>query len=323
MSGANSPESPGYAAALDEALKDPATRARVAAALAAYTTVPPAPWWQRHQPLLAGVASGAVVLLAFLLPSIQDQWNLYRSGKVIDQYVRIGEELFRQKHFASAEKAIAKAVEMSEGRRLDLIEAELRAHVQRVNEDPEWRGTVPEEISEGDFLYLLAMQGGEGRSRDRAATLAAYGAWLASARRSSDAERRLREAIALDAGNGDAHVNLGNLLDDRGDTRAAEREYRSAIQIAPDNSGALYDLGLLLLGTGRAAEAEVPLRKYIGIKPDEPEGFRRLSEAIALQARPQEAAEMRARASALSSWPRGQNPHQSSEAVSAPAQLRD
>ncbi len=307
MSGAGPPEDAGHLALIDAALKDPAVRARVAAALAAYTPLRPGRWWQRQQPLLAGVVSGAVVLLAFLLPSVQDQWNLYRSGKVIDQYVRIGRELFKQKHYASAEKAIAKAVEMSEGRRLDLIESELRAHVQRVNEDPEWRGSVPEDISEGDFLYLLAMQGDEARTRDRAATLVAYGAWLAGGGRSGDAERRLQEAIALDASNGDARVNLGNLLDDRGDSQAAEREYRRAIEIAPDDSGALYDLGLLLLTSGRAADAEVPLRRYISIKPDEPEGFRRLAEALAVQVRPQEAAEMLARASALGSTPRGQN----------------
>ena len=319
MSGARPPENPGHLAAIDEALKDPATRARVAAALTAYTPLSPGRWWQRHQPLLAGVVSGAVVLLAFLLPSVQDQWNLYRSGKVIDQYVRIGRELFEQKHYASAEKAIAKAVEMSEGRRLDLIEAELRAHVQRVNEDPEWRGSVPEDISEGDFLYLLAMQGDEGRTRDRAATLVAYGAWLASGGRSSDAERRLLEAIALDATNVDAHVNLGNLLDDRGDARAAEQEYGRAIELAPDDSGALYDLGILLLTTGRAVDAEAPLRRYIGIKPDEPEGFRRLSEALALQARPQEAAEMLVRASALGSSARGQNLRKARGGASVPS----
>ncbi len=319
MTGAGPPENPGHLAAIDEALKDPATRARVAAALAAYTPPPPSRWWQRQQPLLAGLVSGAVVLLAFLLPSVQDQWNLYRSGKVIDRYVRIGRELYEQKHYASAEKAIAKAVEMSEGRRLDLIEAELRAHVQRVNEDPEWRGSVPEDISEGDFLYLLAMQGDEGRSRDRAATLVAYGAWLASGGRSGDAERRLLEAIALDATNVDAHVNLGNLLDDRGDARAAEQEYRRAIELSPDDSGALYDLGILLLTTGRAVDAEAPLRRYIGIKPDEPEGFRRLSEALALQARPQEAAEMLARASALGSSARRPNLRKARSGASVPS----
>jgi Flp pilus assembly protein TadD len=296
--GQPAPNGPAHRDAIEAALQDPATRARVAAALAADPGAPArsGPAWQRHQPLLAGLASGAVVLLAFLLPSIQDQWNLYRSGKVIDQYVRIGNDLLAQKHYASAEKAIAKAVEMSEGRRLDLIEAELRAHVQRVNEDPAWRGAVPEDISEGDFLYLLAMQEGSDRARDRAATLAAYGAWLASAGRSSDAERRLQEALALDARNGDAHVNLGNLFDDRGDEQAAEQEYRRAIAIDAGNPGAQYDLGLLLLASDRAADAEAPLRRYVALKADDPEGYLRLAEALAALGRTAEAEALRARA---------------------------
>jgi tetratricopeptide (TPR) repeat protein len=302
MTGPAPPDDMTRIGAIEEALKDPETRARVAAALAGSTPagVAPGPWWQRHQPLLAGLASGTVVLLAFLLPSMQDQWNLYRSGKVIDQYAQIGGKLMEQGLYASAEKAFAKAVEMSEGRRLDLIESELRAHVQRVNEDPEWRGAVPEDISEGDFLYLLAMQRGEDRARDRAATLAAYGVWLASVRRITEAERQLREAIKVDASNSEAHVALGNLLDDRGELQAAEAEYRRAIELDPDDPGALYDLGDLLLATRRAKDAEAPLRKYIAINPDEAEGYRRLADCLTALGRTSEAVEMRKRASALS-----------------------
>src|SRR5262245_47869176 len=119
--------------------------------------------WARYRSFIAGLVSGAVLVLAFLVPSVQEQWNLYRSGRVVDEFAHIGRQLLAQGQFTAAERAFDKAVEMSEGRRLDLIELQLQAHVQRVNENPEWRGAVPEDLSDGDFLYLLAMQAGESR----------------------------------------------------------------------------------------------------------------------------------------------------------------
>ena len=237
--------------------------------------------WQRYRSFLAGLASGAVLVLAFLVPSVQEQWNLYRSSKVIDQYARIGRQLYEQHQYSAAEKAFDKAVEMSEGRRLDLLEWQLRSHVQRVNENPEWRGHVPEDLSDGDFLYLLEIQSGPRRDRDRAATLAAFGAWLVSMRRPAEAGQRLEEALRLDPTNPAVHVNLGNLWDDRSDPVRAEAEYRRALEIAPDTPAALYDLGTLLIETSRPGEALVPLQRYVALKPDDSEGARRLAEATA------------------------------------------
>lgn len=242
------------------------------------TSVPRSPW-QRYRSFLAGLASGAVLVLAFLVPSVQEQWNLYRSGKVIDQYARIGRQLHAQGQYSAAERAFDKAVDMSEGRRLDLLEWQLRSHVQRVNEDPEWRGRVPDDLADGDFLYLLEIQAGAGREKDRAATLAAYGAWLVSLHRPAEATRRLEEAERLDPANPAVHVNLGNLWDDRRDPGRAEAEYRRALEIAPDNPAALYDLGTLLLETSRSGEALVPLQRYVELKPDDAEGLQRLAEA--------------------------------------------
>ena len=268
---------------IEVALQDPATRQRVAAALAreAPAPTPGRVAWERRRSFLTGLGSGAVLVLAFLLPSIQDQWNLYRSGRVIDQYVRIGSRLFEQRRYSAAEKAFEKAVEMSEGRRLDLIEYQMRAHVQRVNENVEWRGTVPGDISDGDFLYLLEMQSGPQRTHERAATLTAFGSWLAGAGRASEAEARLREALTLDPRNADAHVGLGNVLDDRGDQPGAEREYRRAIELDANDTNALYNLGLLLLDTARLSEAEALLRKYVALKPDDAEGHRQLATILA------------------------------------------
>ena len=279
-------------AVIESALRDPLTRARIAAALAEHGRSS-GPWWKRQQPRLAGIVSASVLLFAFLLPSIQDQWNLYRGGKVIDQYAQIGARLFEQRHYASAEKAFEKAVEMSDGRRLDLIEAQLRAHVQRVIEVPQWRGAVSEEISEGDYLYLLQLQSAHGREHDRAHTLAAFGAYLASNGRITDAEQQLRAALELDPSNSDAHINLGNLFDDRGDAQSAEREYRRAIELDHDEPSAYYNLGTLLLTAGRAKEAEVSLRQYIALEPDEAEGYVQLAESLAAQGRNLEAGQIR------------------------------
>ncbi len=291
---------------IESALRDPVTRARLAVALApdASLSGTRATRWQRHRSFLAGLASGAVVVLAFLLPSIQEQWNLYRSGKVIEEYARIGERLLEQRRYTAAEKTFEKAVEMSEGRRLDLVEAQMRAHVQRVNENPEWRGAVPDDISDGDFLYLLEMQADAGRIHDRAATLAAFGSWLASAGRISEAESRLQESLALYPRNLDAHVSLGNILDERGDKRSAEHEYRRAIELDANKPGAQYDLGVLLLEAGRAREAEASLRKYIVLKPDDADGYLRLADALEAQGRGAEAAKLRQSAPAKSSIPR-------------------
>lgn len=235
--------------------------------------------WSRYRSFIAGVISGAVLVLAFLVPSVQEQWNLYRSGRVVDEFAHIGRQLLSQGQFTAAERAFDRAVEMSEGRRLDLIELQLQAHVQRVNENPEWRGTVPEDLSDGDFLYLLAMQPEKSRIRDRAATLAAFGAWLASAGRPVEAAKRLDEALRLDPDNAAAHVNLGNLRDDRGDLDAAESEYRRALQLQADNPAALYDLGVLLLENGRSEEALALLRRYAELRPDDAEAARRVAEA--------------------------------------------
>lgn len=235
--------------------------------------------WRRSKSFFAGLASGAVLVLAFLVPSVQEQWNLWRSGRVIDQYARIGRQLLDKGQFTAAERAFDKAVEMSEGRRLDLIEAQLEAHVQRVNENPEWRGAVPEDLSDGDFLYLLEMEAAPSRVHQRAATLAAFGAWLASVGRPVEASKRLDEALKLDPANAAAHVNLGNLLDDRGDVAGAEAEYRRALQLDADNAAALYDLGVLLLEAGRREDALDPLRRYAEMKPDDAEARRRLADA--------------------------------------------
>lgn len=287
---------------LERALADPETRARLAQALTTELKSGKRP--RNLRPFLAGLISGAVAVFAFLLPSLQEQWRLYKTGSAVDRYAEIGQHLMSQGHFQPAEQAFARALELAGGQRIDLLQAQLHAHVQRVNDDPDWPGAAPEDVSESDFVYLLELQDAPAQMRQRAETLAAYGAFLAGHKRVLDAEARLREALELDADNVSAHINLGNLLSDRGQAKEAEQEYRRALALNPQESSAYYDLGVLLLETGRLKESEAGLRNYIRLEPDEAEGYRQLAIALRALGRPKEAAEQEQRAKALWHSPR-------------------
>src|SRR3989442_5905774 len=50
----------------------------------------------------------------------------------------------------------------------------------------------------------------------------------------------------MDPSHGDAWVNLGRLLHEAGDPRAAAQHYRKAIELNPDNVVALFNLGVAL-----------------------------------------------------------------------------
>ncbi len=313
---------------IEAALDDPAVRARISAALC---DAPPAgapqaaarsagdvadtanaggrgSWTSRHKQFFAGLASASVVLLAFLLPSLQDQWDRRQAQLAIDRYASIGRKLLNDGQYDSAEKAFGKALEMSDGHRIDLLEDQLRARVQRVNEDPEWLGRVPEELSESDFVYLLELQGGQGREKQRAATLAAFGAFLASESRVADAEQRLHEALALDPSNVAALVNLGSLMWDDGRLAEAEKSYRTAAAAEPREANARYDLALLLKDSGRCAEAEPVLREYVVLAPREREGWSMLADCLDALGRGADAQTARARSARVTSAPAPQTP---------------
>ena len=66
--------------------------------------------------------------------------------------------------------------------------------------------------------------------------------------RFDEAERLYRAAIAADEGSADAHMNLGNSLNARGDKAAAIVSYERALAIDPQHAAANYNLGLALLG---------------------------------------------------------------------------
>jgi tetratricopeptide (TPR) repeat protein len=64
-----------------------------------------------------------------------------------------------------------------------------------------------------------------------------------------------RRALAVDGGHADAHVNLGRLLQVRGDPKGAESHYRAALRMRPGDATAAYNLGTALEDQGLLADA--------------------------------------------------------------------
>jgi tetratricopeptide (TPR) repeat protein len=275
---------------LDELLADPQLRKRLAQALQEDGAAPRDWWRDRARPFIAGLSSAAVVMLAFLVPSLQDLWDRFETRRAVDRYAEIGRALMTQHQFSAAEAAFDRALELAGTQRLELMALRIQAHVQRMEEDPEWPGTVPESLTESDFLYALAVDAGPEKVRERAAALGAYATFLAGAGRWPEADQRLRQAIALDPRSADLHVWLGNLLGDRAQWAEAEKQYREALALSPDHANAHYNLGLLLIETKRAALAEAEFHAYLKQRPAEPQGYLRLSEALETQGKSTEAA---------------------------------
>ena len=269
---------------VDSVLANPEARRRLTEALARDLAAQSGrQFWQRARPILAGVSSAAVVLLAFLIPSLEDQWNAYRTRSAVDRYAEVASSLLEDGHYASAEQGFQRALELAGNERLDLLEGEIKARVMRVYENPDWRGQVGDDISEADFLYLLELQTTTADQKERAATLAAYGTFLAGLDRTDDAERVLKEAITLDGGAAAPHVHLGNLYDDLSRPQDAEAEYRTGIALNPGDPNARYDLGLLLAGTDRPALAEAEFRSALKLKPHEVDSWLALIESLESQ----------------------------------------
>jgi tetratricopeptide (TPR) repeat protein len=64
-----------------------------------------------------------------------------------------------------------------------------------------------------------------------------------------------RQALALDPGHADAHVNLGRLLHEAGELAEAERHYRATLGVRPDDATAAFNLAVAIEDQGRDDEA--------------------------------------------------------------------
>jgi tetratricopeptide (TPR) repeat protein len=246
-------------------------------------------WRNRAVAFLTGLSSAAVVLLAFLIPSSAELWDRYESRATIARYEEIGRRLLAQRKYTAAEQAFDHALELAGNARHDLYEYKLRARVGRVEEDSNWHGEVPEDLTESDYLYLLEADNQPSRARERALTLTAFGVFLVAKHRIPEAEHALREAIRIDPSGAKPHVDLANLLADQGETAGAEAALRRALELDPKSGPAHYDLGLLLAEGGRAADAEKEFRSYTQITPNVAKGFVRLAEQLKQQGKSDEA----------------------------------
>jgi len=85
--------------------------------------------------------------------------------------------------------------------------------------------------------------------------------------RLTKARRLCERAVAMDRGNPDAHMLLGDVLARRRDPAGAVRSYARALEIAPRHVGALTNLGLLHREQGNFAAAVVALRKAHEVEP--------------------------------------------------------
>jgi len=196
-------------------------------------------------PIVVSMSSASIMVLAFFIPSIQDQWDRYQARQVIKQYEKLGNEFFDGENFEMAEEAYAKAFELSDQKRIDLEIKRLSAKVNRIGSDPAWGTKSPEGLKDIDFQFLIHFQSGEDKIKNRVSTLNCYGVFLASEDRDDEAEKVFNNAIKLDSMDVLAFVNLGNLYFNDDKIDMAARYYLKAISIDPENPGAHYNLGLL------------------------------------------------------------------------------
>ena len=218
-------------------------------------------WW----PFLASMGGAVVMILAFFIPSLQDQWDRYQSRKVIEEYVKLGENLFDESRYGMAEEAFAKAFELSEYKRLDIEVKRLNARVNRVHDNPNWNSEIPDGLKEIDFQFLLHLQLKKGEEQHRVNTLNCYGIFLAHQGEMEGAKKAFNDALAILPKEAITYINLGNFYRQQRKYTDAEKMYRKAIELEPMNAFAHYDLGALLDATGKAAEAKLEIDKAVEI----------------------------------------------------------
>lgn len=225
-------------------------------------------------PYLVSAGSAMVMILAFFIPSVQDQWDRYQSRKVVQQYELLGDQFFQEEQYKMAEAAYARAYELSEEKRLDIEVKRLNAKINLINLDPDWGSKLPEDLEEVDFQFLLHMQKGKEQESQRISTMNSYGIFLAHSDRTDEAMKIFDDVIRLQPDEVSAHINLGNLFDQLGDAPAAEKSYRKAIEIDSGNIRAHYNLGVLFSEHGREREAVAEFEKAMKLDPGDSDAAR-------------------------------------------------
>jgi len=91
------------------------------------------------------------------------------------------------------------------------------------------------------------------------------------------APQAYRKAIELDPNNADAHVNLGRLMQLKGDLKAAKRHYEMALQVVADHQLAYYNMGTVFDELEEVDQAADYYRRALAV-PDAHYNLARISE---------------------------------------------
>jgi tetratricopeptide (TPR) repeat protein len=89
-----------------------------------------------------------------------------------------------------------------------------------------------------------------------------------------------QEALRLQPNNADAHYNIGTGLLNKGQTDAAITEFREALRAQPDHVNAHINLGFALLRKGQVAGAISMFREALRLKPNDPLAHANLGVAL-------------------------------------------
>jgi uncharacterized protein (TIGR02466 family) len=120
------------------------------------------------------------------------------------------------------------------------------------------------------LLNLLAMcQQGQGKLREAAGSF--------------------RKVLAIDPRIAEIHFNLGAILTQLNDTKAAVVSYRKALQIKPNLTVAHFNLGALLQGQGLLQEAAFHYQKAVALEPGFFEALGNLGTVLQLRGQLEEA----------------------------------
>ena len=208
--------------------------------------------------IISSIGSFLVIIFAFLIPSFEEQYDRFKSHEVLEQYVKIGYSLYKKEFYSEAEKVFEKAFEFSENQRLDIEKMRLRSRVFKIYENDEWSEVAIEDLSEGDFLFLIE----DTKDKKELSTLkSALGTYLTFKKEITRGFEILKEARELDPYNLIALVNLGNAYSDKGQDKMATSLYQEALKLRPNYYEALYNLGVLYYNKGECSQAKSYLLK--------------------------------------------------------------